>query len=87
MDSVGTNAELMNGRKIKGYEKPPAPSTVFAESPAIIAVHVNAKVKSVSIPITANHDTIDAEERKPMRSATRIMTTTDIALETSDVIT
>src|SRR5580693_2786352 len=34
---VGTNAELMNGRKTIGYEKAPAPSTVFADSPAMTA--------------------------------------------------
>ena len=44
--SVGTNAELVNGKKISGYENALAPSTVLAESPAMTASHVSARVKS-----------------------------------------
>ena len=33
-EQVGTNAELMNGRKMIGQENAPAPSTVLADRPA-----------------------------------------------------
>src|SRR5829696_7762893 len=42
--AVGTNAELMNGRKISGYENALAPSMDFAVSPGITASHVSAKI-------------------------------------------
>src|ERR1700730_15328980 len=42
IEAVGTKAELMNGRKMIGYEKAPAPSVDFAESPAITAIQVRA---------------------------------------------
>src|SRR5215467_6817049 len=50
MVAVGTNAELMNGRKMSGYANAPAPSTDFADSPAITASHVSASVNSTRIP-------------------------------------
>ncbi len=53
MVSVGTNAELMNGRKISGYEKALAPSTVLAFRPAMIASQVSARVNSIRMPITS----------------------------------
>src|SRR6266513_2139139 len=71
IEAVGTNAELTNGRKMSGYEKADAPSVDFADSPAI----------------TASHASTPADERKPMRSATRTMTTTEIALDTREVST
>src|SRR3954466_7206319 len=50
--AVGTNAELMNGRKISGYENAPAPSADVAVSPGMTASHVSASVNSTSIPVT-----------------------------------
>ena len=35
IDSVGTNAELINGKNISGYENAIAPSMDFADNPAI----------------------------------------------------
>src|ERR1700736_1448961 len=87
IEAVGTNAELMNGRKMIGYEKAVAPSVEDADSPAITATHVNASVNSTRIPATASHAITPAGERKPMRSATKTMTTTEIALDTSEVRT
>src|SRR5579883_3483142 len=52
---VGTNAELIKGRKISGYEKALAPSIVFAVSPGITATQVNASVNSARMPATASH--------------------------------
>src|SRR4051812_45851671 len=48
--AVGTNAELMNGSKIIGYENALAPSTDLAVSPGIIASQVSASMNSKSIP-------------------------------------
>src|SRR3981081_77929 len=87
IEAVGTNAELTNGRKMIGYEKALAPSTEDAESPAITATQVRASVNSKRIPATATQASTPAGERKPMRSATRTMTTTEIALDTSEVRT
>src|SRR5579872_2893484 len=87
MDLVGTNAELIKGRNIIGYENAAAPSVVFAVSPAITATQVKASVNNASMPTTASHDRIPADERKPIINATRMMTTTEIALETSEVRT
>src|SRR5260370_3053143 len=39
IEAVGTNGELTNGRKMSGYEKAAAPSTDFADNPAITASH------------------------------------------------
>src|SRR4029453_8995959 len=44
MESEGTNAELMNGRKMGGGGDGLAPSADFAERPGITAIHVNARV-------------------------------------------
>src|SRR3984957_13271537 len=53
--AVGTNAELMNGRKMSGYENALAPSTDFAERPGITASHVRARVNTTRIATTASH--------------------------------
>jgi hypothetical protein len=37
------------------------------------------------MPATASHDNTPADERKPIMSATRMMTATEIALDTSTV--
>src|SRR3954453_7834219 len=44
MVAVGTNAELMNGRKMIGQAKAPAPSAVLAGRPAVTAICVIARV-------------------------------------------
>lgn len=85
MVSVGTNAELINGKNISGYEKADAPSTDFAVNPGMTASHVSASVNNPIIPATASHSRILALVRKPIKSATNITTTTVSALETSDV--
>src|ERR1700681_4619335 len=87
IEAVGTNAELTNGRKTSGDEKALAPSTEDAASPAITAIQVSASVNRTRMPATASHASTPAGERKPMRSATRTMTTTEIALDTSEVRT
>ena len=87
IDLVGTNAELIKGRKISGYEKAAAPSADFAVSPGITATQVNASVNNASMPTTVSHDKMPADERKPISNATRMMTTTEIALDTSEVRT
>src|SRR5260370_25111462 len=87
IDLVGTNAELIKGRKIIGYEKAVATSVVFAVSPGITATQVKASVNNARMPTTASHDRMPADERKPIINATRMMTTTEIALETSEVRT
>src|SRR3981081_1296397 len=87
IDLVGTNAELIKGRKMSGYEKAVAPSVDFAVSPAITATQVKASVNNERRPTTASHDRRPADERKPIINATRMMTTTEIALETSEVRT
>src|SRR5271169_2914711 len=53
IEAVGTNAELMNGRKMIGYEKAAAPSTDFAPNPAITAIQVSASVNRRRMPATA----------------------------------
>src|SRR4051812_32561329 len=68
--SVGTKAELMNGRKISGYENALAPSTVLAESPAITAIQVNARVNRIRMPATASQPSALVPVRKPMSRAT-----------------
>src|SRR6266496_2071975 len=87
MVSVGTNAELMNGRKMSGYENALAPSADFADRPGITAIHVNARVNRIRMPATASHASTPAPERKPMRRATRTTTTSEIRLATSEVST
>src|SRR5215469_4569267 len=87
IDFVGTNAELIKGRKISGYEKAPAPSADLAVNPGITATQVNASVTNARMPTTASQDRMPADERKPMSNATSTMTTTEIALETSEVRT
>src|ERR1700730_1020826 len=87
IDLVGTNAELIKGRKISGYEKTVAPSVVFAINPGITATQVNASVNNARMPTTASQDRMPADERKPIISATSMMTATEIALETSEART
>src|SRR6516162_7979771 len=87
IDSVGTNAELIKGRKMSGYAKAAAPSVDFAVSPGITATQVKASVNNARMPATASHGRMPADERKPIINATRMMTTTEIALETSEVRT
>src|SRR5215469_4610886 len=87
IDLVGTNAELIKGRKISGYEKAVAPSIDLALSPAITATQVNARVNNARMPTTASQDRIPADERKPISNATSMMTTSESALETSEVRT
>src|SRR5579871_1679564 len=87
IDRVGTNAELIKGRKTSGYEKAAAPSVDFAVNPGITATQVNASVNSARMPVTVSHDRIPADDRKPISSATSMMITTEIALDTSEVST
>src|SRR5258706_6876918 len=87
IDLVGTNAELIKGRKISGYEKAEAPSIDLAVSPGITATQVRASVNNARMPTTASHDRMPADERKPISNATSMMTTNEIALETSEVRT
>src|SRR5436190_21422226 len=87
IEAVGTNAELTNGRKMIGYEKAAAPSVDFADNPAITAIQVSVSVNRSRMPATASHASTPADERKPMRNATRTMTTTEIALDTNEVRT
>ncbi len=87
IEVVGTNAELIKGRKTSGYEKAAAPSIDLAVSPGITATQVNASVNNARMPMTVSHDRMPAGERKPIINATRMMTTTEIALETSEVRT
>src|SRR3979411_39601 len=55
IEAVGTNAELTNGRKMSGYEKPTAPSVDFADNPAITAIQGNATGNTTRRPSRA-HD-------------------------------
>src|SRR6195256_5949939 len=87
IEAVGTNAELTNGSKMIGYEKAPAPSAEDADSPAITAIQVSASVNSTRTPTTASHAGTPADERKPIRSATRTITTAEIALDANEVRT
>src|SRR6202790_4797003 len=87
IDLVGTNAELIKGRKIIGYQKAVGPSVDFAVSPAITATQVNASVNNARMPTTASQDRMPADERKPISNATSMMTTTEIPLDTSEVRT
>jgi len=45
-----------------------------ADSPAITAIQVKANVNRASIPATASQDSTPAGERKPITSATRMIT-------------
>src|SRR4051812_35698599 len=87
MVSVGTNAELMNGRKMSGYENALAPSTVLAESPAMTAIHVSARVNRIRMPNTASQPSTLVPVRNPMSRATATTITSDVMLATSDVST
>ena len=51
IEAVGTNAELMNGRKMIGYEKAPAPSADFADNPAITAIQVSVSVNRMHVQV------------------------------------
>src|SRR5690606_14342851 len=85
--SVGTNAELTNGRKMSGYENALAPSTEFAERPAITATQVRASVNSSRMPVTASQPTTSAPVRKPMSTATATTSTSDTRFAASEVST
>src|SRR6478736_2653120 len=85
--SVGTNAELMNGRKMSGYENALAPSTVLADRPAITAIQVRDSVNRIRMPNTASHPRTLVPVRKPRISATPTTITMDAMLATSDVST
>src|SRR5258708_26511825 len=87
IDLVGTNAELIKGRKISGYEKAAAPSIDFAVNPGITATQVKASVNNARMPATVSHDRMPADERKPISNATRMITTTAISLNTSESTT
>src|ERR1700680_4395871 len=87
IDLGGTNAELIKGQKSSGYEKAAPPSVYLALSPAITATQVKASVNNARMPTTASQDRMPADERKPISNATSMMTTTEIALETSEVST
>src|SRR5260370_38094600 len=79
IDFVGTNAELIKGRKISGYEKAAAPSVDLAVSPGITATQVKARVNNARMPTPAIHDRMPADDRKHLSNATSMMTTSDIA--------
>src|SRR5215470_9387998 len=63
IDAVGTNAELIKGRKIIGYAKAAAPSVDFAVKPGITAIQVKASVNNARMPTTASHGKMPADER------------------------
>ena len=85
--AVGTKAALMNTRKMIGYEKAAAPSVELADNPTSTASQVSASVNRRRMPATASHACTPADERKPMRIATRMMTPTEIPLDASEVRT
>src|ERR1700684_1914898 len=87
MVRVATNAELMNGRKMIGEEKAPAPSVVLADRPAMTASQVTARVNRTRMPVTASHASTPAPERNPMATATRTTSTSEIRLEPIEVST
>src|SRR5262249_25757152 len=87
MVAVGTNAELMNGRKMIGEAKAPAPSAVLADRTAMTAIHVNARVNRTRMPATASHAAVGAPVRNPMATATSTTSTSEIRLATSEVST
>src|SRR6478609_5785105 len=85
--SVGTNAELMNGRRMSGYANAPAPSAVVAVRPGMTASQVSASVNRMRMAATASHASTPAGDRKPMTTATATTTTIETRLATSDVST
>jgi hypothetical protein len=87
MPEVGTNAELMKGRKISGKEKPLTASAVLAVSPGITAIQVSASVKSTRMPAIASHARMPAPDRKPIATATSTTSTRAIRLATREVST
>src|SRR5215469_2596023 len=87
MVSVGTKAELMNGRKMSGYENALAPSTLLAVRPGMTAIHVNARVNRIRMPATASQASTPAPERKPMSRATPTTAMTETRLAASEVST
>src|ERR1700712_2694767 len=87
MPEVGTNAELMNGRKISGYENPLTPSTDFAVSPGMTASQVSARVNSTRIPRTASQDSSPAPDRNPIATATSTTSPSETRLATTEVST
>ena len=87
MVSVDKKAELINGRKTRGYANAPAPSAVLALRPAKAAIQVSANVKNVRMPVAPRQFKMPAGERKPMRNATTRMMASDRALDIRDVRT
>ncbi|SDS40654.1 hypothetical protein SAMN04515669_1026 [Jiangella sp. DSM 45060] len=85
--SVGTNAELRNGRKISGYENALAPSIDDAVRPGMTAIHVSASVNSSRMPATPSQAATPALDRKPMSSATPTTMTSEMRFATSEVST
>src|SRR5260370_8905275 len=81
IDLVGTNAELIKGRKISGYEKAVAPSIGLAVSPAITATQVTASVNIARMPTTASPDRMLPSERKPTLTPAYRQSTTETPLE------
>src|SRR6478609_912389 len=77
MVSVGTKAELMNGRKMSGYENALAPSTVLADRPAITAIQVSDRVNRIRMPATASQPKTLVPVRKPRSRATATTITID----------
>src|ERR1039457_7734338 len=55
MVAVGTNAELMNGRKMSGEENALAPAADFAVSPGMTGSHFSARVNRVRVPASGSH--------------------------------
>src|SRR5260221_7776492 len=53
IEAVGTNAELTNGRKKNGDAKAAAPSTDFADKPAITTSQARASANRTWMPATA----------------------------------
>src|SRR5215831_8374591 len=85
--SVGTKAELTNGRKMSGYEKALTPATDVAERPGITAIHVNASVSRIRMPATPSQAGTPAAERKPIAKATPATIAREIRFEMSEVST
>src|SRR5215831_5417992 len=87
MVAVGTKAELMNGRKMSGYENALAPATEVAVRPGITATHVNARVNRIRMPATASQAPTPAPVRKPMMRATPTTIASEIRLAITEVST
>ena len=76
--------KLLPPAKAEYVERQPTLEEIFL---AITAIQVSVSVNSTRMPVTASHASTPAEERKPMSSPTKMMTTTEIMLATSEVRT